>query len=160
MFHATEIGEWPHRPGFHSIASITLARAMTADDVPWFIGLCRRRYPPRSDKIATEHWMRTRVLINPATHLAMRTDRAACVTVLNNSIWFPSEWEAQIAIIIAEDQRGAVWETLKLLRFARDWAQRKGCIALRGGNATEHDVGPLLRRIGAVPEPTRYQCKF
>lgn len=135
-----------------------LARPMTVADVPWFIGLCTRRYPPRSDKIRTEDWVRNRVLVNPATHLAERTDNAACITVLTTAIWYPEDWEAQVAIIIAES--GCMWEAMRLVRRSRQWAEHKGVVAWRGGNGTENDIGPLLRRAGAVPEPTRYQCKF
>jgi hypothetical protein len=150
MLHATEIAEW--RQDFNYI------RGMSIADVPWFIDLCRRRYPPRSDKIRTEDWIRNRVLTNPATYLAMRASSAACITVMSTPVWYPADWEAQVAIVIADT--GAMWQAIRLLRISRDWARLRDCVAWRIGNATEHDIGALARRVGAIAEPTRYQITW
>ena len=149
MLQALSEREW--RAHLEDRGYFKIAMPLKVEHVPWFIGLCNKRYPPRSDKIRTEDWVRNRVLTNPATHLAERTERAVCITVLSTPIGYPNDWEAQVAIILADT--GALWEAVKLLRMSKQWAHHKGCLSWSIANATDNDIGPLARRVGASLEP-------
>lgn len=129
-------------------------REMTGMDIPWFIDLGIKRYPSRWDPIGTEWWLRNRILANATHCLAIRTDHAACVTVCSATGWLPSDWDALVTTLMADE--GAVWETLPLLRTSRDWAHRKKCVTWKVATETKYDLGALARRVGAVQGPPYY----
>ena len=115
-------------------------------DVDWFVDLGLRRYPKNWCPIGTETWLRQRVLLNPASHLAIRSANAAVVVGINYQPWTPWKFEAVVNTTMCEE--GCVWEVIPLLRLADKWAQRKRCKSLRLASETKYELGALARRIG------------
>ncbi|MBO0737075.1 MAG: hypothetical protein J2P48_10965 [Alphaproteobacteria bacterium] len=134
------------------IAPVSKVRRMTYDDVDWFMTLGIKRYPPRWDAIRTENWLRNRILVNPAVHLAIRTDKAACVTVLSAPEWLPADWDALVTTVMAEEDANVWKDVIPLLEASRDWSRRKKCVTWKVASETHYDLGPLAKRVGAKPE--------
>lgn len=86
--------------------------------------------------------------------LAIRTDRAFLVAVLS-PVYFWSRIAAQNMILVAEP--GAIWDAVRLARRARDWAAERGAVKYCLAAETGIDLGPIARRIGAIPDPACYK---
>ena len=133
-------------------------RRLTVEDVGWFMQLGIDRYPDRWDAVGTEWWLRNRILVNPTHCLGLRTDHACVVTVISASAWLPSDWDALVTTVMAE--QGAVWETLPLLRASRDWAHDRKCTTWKMASETKYDLGALARRVGAKEGPPYYMIDW
>lgn len=127
-------------------------------DVQWFMDLGLRRYPRDWSPIGTEAWLRQRVLPNPASHLAIRSDHAAVVVTITYQPWTPNKFEAIVSTTMAEP--GAVWELMPLLRASIEWAKRRRCVSWRIASETEYELGPLARRVGATDGKPYYMIEF
>jgi hypothetical protein len=133
-----------------AVAETNLAakvRPITYADVDWFMDIGRRRYPPDWSLIGTEAWLRKRVLPNPESYLAIRSDHAATVTMLSAQHWTPHRFEALVQTTMAEE--GCMWELFPLLRASQDWARKRRCVNWKIATETEYDLGPMARRVGA-----------
>jgi hypothetical protein len=131
---------------------------MTEDDLPWLKQLCLRKYSDRYEPEATENWYKQLVLKNPLLFLAIRTDKAFLIALISCLPWTPSEFEANIIFLCAEDN--AAWHTLKLLRYSIDWARRRKLTYWRIAGETEFDLGPLALRVGAKESQPRYSLRL
>ena len=102
--------------------------------------------------------MREIVLKNPLKFYALRTDGALCISVMSETPWLPNKREVGVVVALADFTK--VWETLPLLRASVNWARKRKAVIWRFQSDTEHDIGPLMQRIGAEPDRPRYQIQL
>lgn len=117
-----------------------------------------RRYPDEFDLDSTVTWMREIVLKNPLKFYAIRTDNALCISVMTETPWQPNNREISVVVVLADFTK--VWETLPLLRASVNWARKRKAVSWRFQSDTEHDIGPLMQRLGAAEDRPRYQLKL
>jgi hypothetical protein len=127
------------------------------DDVPWMVALARRRYPNNFDIQAAELWFRNIVLKQPLVFLPLRTEGAFLVVLISVIPWLPTEWEANVAMICADD--GKLWEAMTLVRESIHWAERRKCAKWHISSETGFDIAPMALRVGAKPAP-RYRVEL
>ena len=118
----------------------------------------RRRYTQRADPMALEAWFRGVVLKQPAIWLAVRTDNAFVMGVINVRPWIPSEMELALVLVCADE--GAMWEMIELLRFSMEWAKTRRCTDWQISSITRFDLGPIARRLGEVTIEPHYKVKL
>jgi hypothetical protein len=131
---------------------------MQPDDVEWMVDLSARRYPPDFDVEAGGVWVRDFVLKQPWQFFPARTDNAFVVTMISIIPWLPKHWEANVIMVCAEE--GCAWEAMRLLRVSLFWARKRQCAEWRLRTATEFDIGPMARRVGAVELPPCYAVRL
>lgn len=131
---------------------------MQPDDVAWMVELAARRYPPAFDVVAGGVWVTDYVLKQPEQFFPVRTDNAFVVTMINVIPWLPKEPEANVIMCCAEEN--CAWEAIRLLRVSLFWAKRRECAEWRFRTATDFDVGPLARRMGAFELPPCYAVRL
>jgi len=83
----------------------------------------------------------------------IRTDNAFAITLLSCVPWIPTEFEANMILLCADE--GAMWEALKLLRSSIEWSTKRGCTYWKMTGDTDYDLTPLARRLGAVDQQPR-----
>lgn len=133
-------------------------RALTEADIPWLFQLCRKKYSHRFDALGTEVWFRNTVLKSPLLYAPQRTDNAFCISMMTVTPWLPTEFEACVLFICAED--GAHWEVMRLLRASVDWARLRRCTAWRCASETEADLTVFARRVGATEISPRFTIRL
>lgn len=131
---------------------------MHEDDVQWLYDLCKKKYAHRYDSATTEGWFRNVVLKQPIMFLAQRTENAFCITMLSISPWLPTEVDANVIFICADDEH--LWEAMKLLRSSVEWARARKSTRWRLSSDTEKELAPFARRIGASEVSPRYVITF
>lgn len=129
-------------------------RALTYEDVPWLLDIGVRRYPNNYDPDSTGRWIRNTVLPNTALFNAWRTDNAFLIALLSLNPWLPLDIECYVVVTCADF--GHVWECVPLLRASIEWAKYRKCVSWGFHSDTQHDIAPLMKRIGAK-ELTRYK---
>ena len=90
--------------------------------------------------------------------LPVRDDEAFLVALISVVPWIPTNWEASVVLICADD--GYMWQALGLLREAVAWAKRRKCVEIRISSETAYDIGPMAMRVGASEMPPRYSVRF
>ena len=118
------------------------------------VNLASRRYPRSYDIEAAEMWMRNIVLRQPMVFYPIRTDHAFMVTLISLLPWLPSEPEANVVMLCAEDER--IWDSVKLARASFDWAVRRKCARWGFNSDTDFDIGPIAKRMGMIERCPRY----
>lgn len=131
---------------------------MHEGDVPWLHRLCRKRYSSRYDADATEAWFKQIVLKNPLVFYAIRSSDAFCIVMIICVPWLPTEFEATIVFICADEGKG--FQALALLRHTIAWARKRKCTVWRISTETQFDLGPMARRVGAKELTPRYSLRL
>jgi hypothetical protein len=129
-----------------------LVRRVTADDIPWIMRISEPRYPPAYDRPGTEQWIRNAVLPNPIMWFPIRTDDAFLFAMLNVNVWLPNDIEVNVMVMVAD--KGGIWQLPTLLRESIKWAKHRRAVRWHAQSDTEHELGPLMRRIGAKLKPS------
>lgn len=129
------------------------SRVCTVNDLPWVLSLAHRRYTKTPDPGTTLDWL-IRVLNSPATALALRTDNAFCVAMINIAPWWPTERGCHIAVLVAD--RGYHWDAVFLLKETIRWAEAQGCVRWELSSETDYDFAALAKRVGAKPWVMKY----
>jgi hypothetical protein len=145
-------------PSAGGVSVLVEPRVLTETDVPWLFGLCRKKYSHKYDALSTELWFRNQVLKNPLLYLPQRTDNAFCISMLTTLPWVPTEFEASIVFICADD--GAGFEALKLMRASVAWAHSRRCVAWRCSSETDSDLTAFCRRVGATELSPRFTIRL
>jgi hypothetical protein len=130
----------------------------TENDLPWLIYLGKKRYGLDYDYTTVEGWYRNIVLKSPLMFHSARTENAFAISMISTLPWLPSEFEANIIFICAED--GAMWEAMRLLRDSVAWAKLRKCKRWRMSSNTEYDVQAMARRLGATEITPRFSMEF
>ena len=120
---------------------------MTADDLPWLLTLCERRYSARYDSKTTQAWYINLVLKNPQLYLAERTDHAFCITHIYVLPFTGKDIIADVMFLCAEE--GTMWDTVRLMRSSIDWAKERNGRKWQIASDTDFDLTPLAKRVGA-----------
>ena len=94
------------------------------------------------------------VFKSPLIFHAIRSEDAVCITLISCVPWLPSEFEANVIIVVADD--GKMWQALQLLRSSIEWAKDRQCTYWKIAGDTEYDLGPVARRLGAEEILPRY----
>lgn len=134
---------------------VTPIRLMHEGDIEWTISVAKKHYRDRYDWISLEGWIRNILFKSPLIFYPARTEHAFTVTMLSSFPWTPSDWEAHVVLTYAEP--GAGMETVRLLRDSIAWARLRKCVLWQICSDTEHDFGPLARRVGAMEIAPRYR---
>lgn len=128
-----------------------MIRPITADDIPWIVSLCQRRYGLLgyydfgAGLVALTQAMRL------TTAQAIRSDHGFLVADVEFASWKPKRRECHVLAICIEE--GHHWEAAKLLRVNIVWAREQGCVRWLLSSETEHGVASLADRVGARVEP-------
>jgi hypothetical protein len=131
---------------------------LTEDDVPWLYHLMRKKYSQRYDAVTTEGWYRNLVLKQPMVYLPQRTANAFCISMLTFVPWLPAEYECTVVCVCADD--GAMWEAVKLIRSAIEWARKRKCMYFRMSSDTDTDLAAFARRLGAEEISPRFSIRL
>ena len=135
-------------------------RRIEKRDRPWLVDLCKRRYSHIYDAGTADAWLLNVVLPNPIQFYATRTANAFQVTNLTTTPWTPQKFKADIVFICADrtsPEGKSVWETLSLLRDSIQWARDRRASAWQFETETEHDLKPLMQKLGAKEITPRYR---
>lgn len=116
--------------------------------------LSAKRYSNRYDLRAGEMWFRHVCLKQPTVFLPLRTDGAFLVVLISTLPWLPSEWEANMVHLCAED--GCMWEAVRLVREGIAWAKQRRCTEFRMSSETSYDLGPIAKRAGMTELRPKY----
>lgn len=143
-------------PGALDVA--VLVRRLEENDRTWLVDLCRRRYPPHYDIGAAENWISHAVVRNPVQFYATRSPNGFQITNLTANAWTPRDFTADVTVILCDF--GHVWEALPLLRDSMKWARERRAIRWRFETDTEHDLAPIMKRLGVPPVTPRYCLDF
>lgn len=119
------------------------------------VELCKRRYGERYDLLTTEAWVRNHVLQNPLIYLSIRNDAAFLIAYLHNLPWTAQEYEAEVALICAEE--GRAWKAIELLRASIEWGRWRQAKRWIFSSGTSFDFAPIAKRLHAYTLPPRYQ---
>jgi hypothetical protein len=106
-----------------------------------------RRYPNNYDAETSERWIREVVLRTPLLYSAWRTDDAFLIALLSLNPWLPNDIECHVVVTCADF--GHVWQTVPLLKHSIKWAKERKAVSWTFYSDTEHDIAPLMKRIGA-----------
>lgn len=131
---------------------------LTENDLPWLYYICKKRYSPHYDAIATEGWFRNIVLKNPLMFLPQRMPNAFAISMLSVLPWLPSDFNCNVAFICADQDCG--WEALKLLRASIAWAKQRKCKTWGLASDTAVDLSALAHRLNAEEIWPRYVIRF
>jgi hypothetical protein len=123
----------------------------------WIWEIFRKRYSNRYDGRCTAQWITENVLQHPVLYYATRTDDAFLIALISCAPWHPNELECHVIVTAADV--GKIWQTIPLLRDSVEWAKRRNCVSWNYCSDTTHDIGPLMKRIGAK-RSDRYQMHF
>ena len=118
----------------------------------------RRRYTQTADAMALEAWFRGVVLKQPVIHLAVRSDNAFVIGVINVVPWIPGEMELALILVCADE--GAMWELIELLRFSMEWAKLRRCTDWQISSITQFDFEPIAKRLGPVTVIPHYKLRL
>lgn len=133
-------------------------RLIQENDIPWMLDLSARRYSNRYDLRAAEMWFRHTCLKQPTVFLPIRSDGAFLVTLISVLPWLPSEWEANMVHLCAEE--GCMWEAIALVREGIAWAKRRRCTEFRMASETAFDLAPIAARLGMKRLIPRYSLRL
>jgi hypothetical protein len=133
-------------------------KLLTEDDVPWLYHLMRKKYSHRYDAITTEGWFRNLVLKQPMVYLPQRTNHAFCISMMTFVPWLPAEYECTVVCVCADD--GSMWEAVKLIRSAIEWARKRKCMYFRMSSDTDTDLAAFARRLGAEEISPRFSIRL
>lgn len=133
-------------------------RKLTIDDIPWVLSLAHERYAGWDPGGALTFLVQA---LNARENMLLLcgTGRDAFLVATRVAPpWYPKRWECQVMVVCAKP--GAHWQAMKLLRCSVAWAKLHGCLRWRFYSETEHDVGPLCRRLGATTENPHYMMEL
>jgi hypothetical protein len=122
------------------------------------MALARRRYAGRWDFLSAEGWFRNIVLKQPMVFLPIRSPDAFLIAMINVVPWIPSEWGANVVMLCADE--GKMWQAVGLARVSIEWARQRRCTEWRVSSETEHELGPIAKRLGAEELSPRYRMRF
>lgn len=131
---------------------------LNENDLPWLYDICRRRYSHKYDPYSTEGWFRNIVLKNPLMFLPQRMPNAFAISMLTVLPWLPSDFNANMIFVCAEENCG--WEALKLLRSSIAWAKDRKCKTWGLASDTAVDLSALAHRLNAEEIWPRYVIRF
>jgi hypothetical protein len=131
---------------------------LSENDLHWCISLGKKKYPSNYDPLATEGWLRNIVFKGPLMFHPVRTAHAFCISMISCLPWLPSDFEAHVVAICADD--GAMWEAAKLLRDSIAWAKSRRCKCWRLCSDTDYDLAGMARRLGAKEISPRFTMEF
>jgi len=117
-----------------------------------------RRYGEKFDYVSTEAWFRNIVLKSPMVFLPIRSIDAFCITIIAVLPWLPSDWEANVLMLCADND--AMWQAIGLLRASAAWAKKRKCTEWRISSETVYDLAPIARRLGAEELTHRYRLRL
>lgn len=120
--------------------------------------LFRLRYPNSYDSISAENWFVETVLKCPTLFLPIRTKDAFLIAFLTNTPWCPNDFRVHVTVVCAD--HGKIWQTPTLLRYSINWARRRNASEWHFQSDTPHDIGPLMRRVGAKGIAPRYRLEL
>lgn len=127
-------------------------------DRAWLVDLAWRRYGSQYNATGADAWFTNVVLKNPIQYYATRTANAFQISNLTTTPWQPRVYRADIVFICAD--HGKMWETLPLLRDSIAWARDRGAYAWRFETETEHDLGPVMKKLGVTELTPRYHLEL
>ena len=125
-----------------------MIRDIGPDDFPWVFSLAQQRYEGYDQGGALQA-LATAVRI--PTAIAWRTDHGFLVANTTGTLWYPKRRALEILALCVEE--GHHWDAVKLLRASVAWARDKGCERWLVNSDTQHQIGSLAVRAGAMPEP-------
>jgi hypothetical protein len=132
---------------------------MTPADVPWIRDLFERRLNfPGFDADTAQAWFVNCVLTNPVNFYAVRTADAFLIAFLRPTPWLPAALDCRVVTVCTDV--GKVWQALPLLKASVAWARHRGEIGWQYESDTMHDIGPLVRRLGAAEITPRYRIEL
>jgi hypothetical protein len=132
-------------------------RQLTIDDLPWGLSLAWRRYDHFDPGAASVFYINA-LKLQATTGLLIRTNNAFLIAHINNLPWQPTERQAHVLILCADE--GRHWEAVRLLRQSLYWAREQKCKCWWFTSDTKHDVTPLCVRVGATSRVPRYWRGF
>jgi hypothetical protein len=89
---------------------------------------------------------------------AARTQDAFCITLLSITPWLPTEIDANVIFLCADDD--CMWQGLRLLRCSIEWAKRRNATLWRMSSDTDYDLRMLAKRVGATEVAPRFVLRF
>jgi hypothetical protein len=131
---------------------------MLEGDLEWLDYLCRKRYSHIYDPDSTAGWFRNTVLKSPLMFYPIRSQDAFVITLLSIAPWTPTQIEANVIFICADDE--AMWQAMRLLRCSIEWAKRRKCTLWRLSSDTDYDLRMLARRLGATELSPRFVLRL
>jgi hypothetical protein len=131
---------------------------LTENDIQWLIFLGKKRYGDRWDQATTEGWFRNIVLKSPMMFRPVRTANAFAISMLSTLPWLPSEFEANVVFVCADE--GCMWEAFKLMRDSIEWAKKRRCVRWRMQSDTEVDLYQMALRLGAKQISPRFTLEL
>jgi hypothetical protein len=130
-------------------------RALTAEDMAWALTLMHERYR-RFDPGNALLWM-LRAVQSPYA-LCRRTSHALLFATMNQVMWEPKEFEAEVKLLCAYP--GHHWQAVRLLRESVAWAKAEHCARWWFSSGTAYDIAMLARRVGAEPQSPQYKLEL
>ena len=135
-----------------------LVTPLRSADLPWMHRLFRLRYPNNYDADTADTWFAETVLKCPTLFLSVRTKDAFLIAMLSNKPWLPNDFDVFVVVVAAD--HGKIWQTPTLLRHSIVWARHRNARRWHFQSDTAHDIGPLMKRIGAREREPRYMLEL
>ncbi|HEX3521258.1 MAG TPA: hypothetical protein VHT52_04135 [Stellaceae bacterium] len=135
-------------------------RLLEERDIPWMLDLAKRRYGDDGtyDYVGAEQWFRNIALKGPMVFLPIRMSGSFLIAMVSCLPWMPNNFECNIVWVVADD--GCMWQALALLKVSVEWARRRRCTEWRVASETEHEMGALAKRLGALEITPRYKLRL
>jgi hypothetical protein len=120
---------------------------MTRADAPWALALASRRYPA-FNIFQAQAWFDR--FIDDDSMCFVRNDHAACVACIVTKFWQPTVRDAHVMFLLSEE--GRVWDAVRALRRALEWARSRGAEHFEISSDTHADISRIAPRLGKTRE--------
>lgn len=126
-------------------------RRATVVDLPALLSIARECYPAFEETKASD-WSLS-ALMSPNIACFRDDDAFACAG-LSEFFW---EDQKRANLIFLGARKGAVWQTVRVMRAVLGWAKSRGAGSFHFGEETGMDMAPIARRIRAMKDRPSYR---
>ena len=124
-----------------------VARRMHAGDIAWALELADDLYHGGIDKRLLAQWGE-KIMAHP-NYLAIRSTSAVVIAAAVPEAFDATVLNARALYFYGRD----IWQVVRLLRIAADWAKGMGAPCFRIEDATGRDISGIARRLKAIEDP-------
>lgn len=122
-------------------------RRAALDDIDFLVDLAAELYDQPFNRPSVRLWLQQ--VIRHPNYLVMLTENAAVVAFASPPAFDPTHPDCRILYLLGR----RIWDVVRLLRLAAQWASMHGARELHLSAVNGVDIEPLARRLKAVEDP-------
>ena len=130
-----------------------MIRPATVEDIPRILEMADSAYPEQEwDAESVARW--GEVALQSPNVLCLVGDRAFGLSTVTSPFYNPKLVRGYMVFLAGVE--GCGWEPCKILRAMVSWSKERGARSFHFGEATNVNLAPLAKRVGAVRDRDSY----